>query len=152
MIIDCVIKPGLSLLPKEMDTPNARAMLISIGLQESRFKYRFQQGGPARGFFQFERGGGVKGVMSHPKSGPIAKQACDTLRVPFNDAAVFDAIPFCDSLACTFARLLLWTLPGPLAGQGEFDKSWGQYVSAWRPGKPHRGTWNDFYAHAWGMV
>ena len=43
-----------SLLPARMDTRAARALLVAIGLQESRFEHRRQIGGPARGFFQFE--------------------------------------------------------------------------------------------------
>ena len=53
------IDPALSLLPPVMDTRAARAMIISICLQESRLQHRRQIGGPARGFAQFERGGGV---------------------------------------------------------------------------------------------
>ena len=46
------IDPALELFPKHMDSPQARVMLLSIGLQESRFEYRRQMGnGPARGFW-----------------------------------------------------------------------------------------------------
>ena len=61
------VRPALALLPAAMNTPQARCMLLAIGLQESRFVHRRQIGGPARGFWQFERGtrtsrGGVWGV------------------------------------------------------------------------------------------
>ena len=55
-----VIIPGLKLLPPKFDTPEARVMMLAIGMQESRFLHRKQIGGPARGFFQFEEGGGVQ--------------------------------------------------------------------------------------------
>ena len=58
----------MQLLPAKMDSPQARAMLKAIALQESRFEHRKQIGGPARGFWQFEQGGGVRGVLNHPYS------------------------------------------------------------------------------------
>ena len=44
------VRPALALLPAAMNTPQARCMLLAIGLQESRFVHRRQIGGPARGF------------------------------------------------------------------------------------------------------
>ena len=58
------VLPGMALLPDRMDTPEARVMMLAIGLQESRFVHRRQIKGPARGFWQFEQGGGVIGVVS----------------------------------------------------------------------------------------
>ena len=59
-----VIPAALALLPPQMDTQEARAMLIAIALQESRLTYRKQIGGPARGLHQFETGG-VRAVLRH---------------------------------------------------------------------------------------
>ena len=53
---------AFALLPPAMDTPDARVLLLAIGLQESKFSHRLQIGGPARGYWQFEQGGGVRGV------------------------------------------------------------------------------------------
>src|SRR3546814_4167946 len=58
------IKPALKLLPKQMDSREARVLLLAIGLQESGFEHRWQvidrrrpnRKGPARGFWQFELG------------------------------------------------------------------------------------------------
>lgn len=51
LITTQAIEPALSLLPARMDSSRARAMLLAIGLQESRFEYRRQMNnGPARGF------------------------------------------------------------------------------------------------------
>ena len=44
-----IIPAALSLLPPKMDTPEARAMLGAIALQESALRYRQQVGGPAKG-------------------------------------------------------------------------------------------------------
>ncbi len=44
------VVPALSLLPGKMDTPEARVMLLAIGLQESHLTFRRQRPtGPARG-------------------------------------------------------------------------------------------------------
>ena len=72
-VLQVAIYPGLALLPKQMSSPAAIAMLLTIGLQESKFIYRRQVGGPARGFYQFEQMGGVAGVLHHYQTGMIIK-------------------------------------------------------------------------------
>lgn len=150
MLIDLFIKPGLLLLPS-MDTPEARVMLIAIGMQESRFSYRTQINGPARGFWQFERGG-VRGVLTHPATKPIVIEACRTLHIRPSEDDCFEAITYNDALACAFARLLLWTLPGKLPSQENTEEGWRQYIEAWRPGRPHRETWNGYFNEAWNII
>jgi len=50
-VMEKAILPALAILPAKMDTPQARVMLLAIGLQESEFAHRRQMGnGPARGF------------------------------------------------------------------------------------------------------
>ncbi|MOA63587.1 hypothetical protein D3C78_1893600 [compost metagenome] len=51
-------------------------------------------------------------------------------------------------LAAALARLLLWTDPARLPALGEVAKSWELYLRTWRPGKPHRHTWDALYAQA----
>lgn len=145
-IRDHVFPAAFSLLPETMDSPEARVMLLAIGLQESRFKHRQQIGGPARGFWQFEKGGGVKGVLSHYASAPHALTAWFALNYTLSSAEAYDAIEHNDTLACVFARLLLWTLPQRLPTTAE--DGWAQYLDAWRPGKPHPATWPAFYEQA----
>lgn len=57
-----------------------------------------------------------------------------------------------DVLAAVFARLLLWTLPDALPDVHSYEDGWHQYVSAWRPGKPHPATWRGLYGVAWDAV
>jgi len=135
-----------------MDTPAARAMILAIGLQESRFQHRRQIGGPARGFWQFERGGGVRGVLLHTSTRPTILSIVDSMIYDATPETSYDAIEHNDVLACCFARLLLWSHPKPLPAQGDHDGAWHYYMATWRPGKPHRSTWNDFYDDAWGMI
>lgn len=154
-----ILPAAFEVLPAKMNTAPARAMLLAIGLQESRFLHRRQTNyGPARGFWQFEKAG-VRGVLKHSASrGP----AMDVLRAlqyehliappSFQIADLHDAIGHNDVLACAFARLLLWTLPGTLAMRGQRDQAWGQYLDAWRPGKPHRATWDALFEEAWTRV
>jgi hypothetical protein len=154
------INPALALLPPHMDSPEARVMLLAIGLQESRFMFRFQklvgkpyQKGPARGFWQFERGGGVHGVMSHPATQDMAERICIERATPFDSVLIHAALETDDVLAAAFARLLLWAdrkaLPALDAGH---EDAWGCYLRNWRPGKPHRETWDEFHTQARGQV
>lgn len=137
---------AFSLLPAHMESAKARAMLLAIGLQESRFEYRRQIRGPAVGLFQFEKGGGVRGVLSHPASADHAARACEALLYAADADIVYEALADNDVLATVFARLLLWTIRDALPTTVE--EGWRQYLSVWRPGKPHPETWPDFYERA----
>lgn len=147
-----VIPTAYSLLPGKMASPEATAMLLAIGLQESGFQHRRQVGGPARSFWQFEQAGGVAGVINHPLTHPIIVPICDLLIYPATTLACYTAIEHNDVLAACFARLLLWTDPRTLPTRNDISKGWQIYVSQWRPGKPHRETWAACFAHAWQVV
>lgn len=148
------INPALALLPRHMDSPQARVMLLAIGLQESRFEHRRQMGnGPARGFWQFEKGGGVKGCVQHPSSAPHLRQLCAARGVPFEAMAIWQAIEHDDVLAAGLARLLLFTDPFKLPALGDPQAAWELYAErCWRPGKPHPETWAGYHAQARAFV
>lgn len=146
------LEPALGLLPASMDSPAARAMVLAICFQESRLLYRKQINGPAKGYAQFEQGGGVKGVLTHPATVGHARVVCAALDYIPEASAVYTGIEHNDILAAAFARLLLYSLPEPLPEKGDPDEGWKQYISAWRPGKPHRATWNAFYVEGWALV
>jgi hypothetical protein len=147
-ITHAAIVPALALLPPAMDTPQARVLLLAIGLQESRFLHRRQIGGPARGFWQFERNGGVRGVLTHPASRDDALRICAARHVAPVSATIHAALETDDILAAAFARLLLWTDPLRLPAAGDADGAWALYLRTWRPGKPHPHTWPVLYAQA----
>jgi len=149
------INNALTLLPGAMDTPEARVMLLAIGLQESRFAHRRQlvgspprPTGPAKGYWQFERGGGCHGVVTHPASRYWMARVCHQRSVPFTAAAVWNGIEHDDVLAAAAARLLLFTDPRRLPQLGDEATAWQTYIRIWRPGKPHRNTWPTLYASA----
>ena len=152
LFIRNALEPALALLPVTMDTPNARAMVIAICLQESRLEHRHQIGGPAHGYAQFEMGGGVRGVLTHPASKPHILAVLKELDYTPDVGECYAAIEHNDILAVCFARLLLYTLPDLLPVRNEPEMGWNQYIKAWRPGKPHREFWNENYAHAWEAV
>ena len=152
LIHDTIITPALRTLPPMMTSRRAEAMLLAIGMQESRLVHRKQIGGPARGLWQFERGGGVAGVLRHPATQGHAAAVCWRLGNAGTTASVYHGLAHDDILAACFARLLLWTLPGALPARDDVDVAWDQYIAAWRPGKPHRETWDDFYTQAWEVV
>lgn len=149
------IQPAMDLLPKVMDSARARVMLLTIGMQESRFLYRRQMGnGPARGFWQFERGtqaskGGVWGVYLHKESRDHLKALCKVRKTDFDPDAIWRALEHDDVLAAGVARLLLWTDAQPLPAVDDMEGAWKLYADrAWRPGKPHKKTWPEFHALA----
>jgi len=150
------LDPALGLLPPLMDTPEARAMIVAICLQESRLITRRQFGGPARGYPQFELGehptDGVSGILNHPKTAHLARRLCLDLDIGPTPAEVYHAVEFNDVLACGFARLSLWTIPRRLPMRGERDEGWQQYLQAWNPGTPRPETWPENFVDAWHMV
>lgn len=147
-IISDAYLPALALIGVADSRP-ARVMVLTIGLQESRFKYRRQMGnGPAKSFWQFERGGGVKGVLTHPASKVKALALCAARKVPPEALAVWNAMEFDDVLGAGMCRLLLLTDPKPLPAVDDAPRAWDYYLRTWRPGKPHRATWDDLHAQA----
>lgn len=145
-IEETAVYPALWLLPPRMTSEMARVMLLAIGMQESRLVSRRQLGdGPARGLWQFERAGGVKGVMRHVATSSYAAHLCEVRKVNFIPAHVWKALEFDDVLAAGFARLLLWSDPAPLSSIKNPQDGWELYLRTWRPGKPHRATWDDFF-------
>lgn len=150
---DHILPAAFACLPPQMNTPRARALVLAIGLQESRFTARRQlRRGPARGFWQFELGGSVVGVLTHRATRPYIERLLEAFGYPPSAHACYEAIEHNDVLAALFARLNLWWLPGTLADEHEVDKAWQQYLDAWRPGAPHPETWPAFYAQAWAIV
>ena len=148
LIYDCASQ----FWPAKMISVESKAMLIAIGLQESRFEHRRQVSGPARGFWQFEQGGGIHGVLNHAATRRLIRDALDQLRYDDSTWTCYTAVEHNDVLAMTFARYLLWTVAGPLPVWGQHQHAWRYYVDGWRPGKPHRETWDAFYNQAWEHV
>lgn len=147
---DVVYDATMKLMPAHLASPQAKAMLIAIGLQESRFQHRRQMNdGPARGFWQFEQGGGVRGVLNHSLTRGIARGLVNQLGYDDYPITVWNAIEHNDILAMGLARLNLYWLPATLPGPNQAEEAWQQYAAAWRPGKPHRETWDRYYAEAW---
>ena len=139
------------MLPTTMDSYAARALMLAIGQQESRFLYRRQINGPARGFWQFEVNG-VRGVLNHQSTKRYAAAVLTEMRIQAEPEPVHAALEYSDILAAVMARLLLWTYPRGLPNSNDALGGWEYYIACWRPGKPHRATWDAFYEAAWGSV
>lgn len=124
-------------------TDSARVLVMTIAGQESRWKERRQIGGPARSYWQFEKGGGVAGLFRvTPRQ---LGTACASQDVLLDPDVVFEAMAWNDTLACAMARLLLWTDALPLPAIGDKEGAWRYYLRTWRPGMPHRQTWDGLY-------
>lgn len=158
------IAPALELLPGNMDSPEALVMMLTIGLQESRFIHRRQMGnGPARSFWQGERGGGmVHGVRTHRATKDHAARLYRARNAAPTNQAIWEAIEHDDVLAAGLARLLLWSDPQRLPELGDVEGAWQLYLRTWRPGAYTRGNaeeranlrrkWGDYYAQALAEV
>lgn len=152
LIRNYVIPGALSILPSIMDKPEARAMLIAIAAQESKFQYRRQINGPARGLWQFEQIA-IEELKRNPKTTHHFQNALSNLL--YNPAMdiydVWKTIENNDILACALARLNLWKYPKPLPKLGETEYAWDQYNDVWKPGKPHRPVWASNYGLGWDI-
>jgi len=151
LFVRSALVPALSLLPPRMDTPSARAMVLAICLQESRLLSRRQVNGPAKGYPQFELAG-VEGVLTHRATALRARDVCLLLDVGPTAPSVYLALEYQDVLACCFARLLIWTLPAPLPTRSESELGYGQYLAAWRPGRPRPDAWSQNFEDGWRTV
>jgi hypothetical protein len=126
------------------DSFEARRFLLAIALQESGLRHRRQvvggtESGPASSFWQFERAGGCREVLTNRSTTNHMKRVCADYNVVPTDAGLWEAMRYQDIVAATAARLLIYTLPSSLPVTA--DQGWQQYISAWRPGKPHPQTW-----------
>ena len=143
--LQLVIRPTLAFMGEKYAAPAAQQELLAIGLQESGFKHRLQVRGPARGYWQFESIG-VRGVLEHPASKHLALHICQELDHPPIMDLIYMALADDAILACSFARLLLYTDPKPLPLQRQ--AGWDYYLRLWRPGKPKPATWAANWARA----
>lgn len=157
-IVETALNPAMKLLPPNLDSKEARVLILAIGLQESRFEARFQLlngggKGPARGFTQFELGtreskGGVWGVYLHSATTELLRQLCRDRDCNFDPRAIWARLEYDDVLALGIARLLLLTNPKPLPAVDAADAAWDYYLATWRPGQPKPGTWKPYHMRA----
>lgn len=145
-----IVDPGLKFLSDTAAVPvsdKARVLVMAIAGQESNWQYRLQIGqGPARSFWQFEQGGGVWGVLNHSSTKPKIQAVCAALHIPCEVHTVYIDMADNDRLACSMARLLLWTDAAALPEVGDVEGGWEYYLRNWRPGMPHPEAWPAKYA------
>lgn len=153
LFLKFIVPAAYAILPEQMATPAASALLLSIGLQESGFLEREQIGGPAHGFFQFERIG-VMGVLASGEAGAIFRECLERLRYSraMTAADIHTAITHNDVLATCLARCLLWSDPRALPTWEQAPQGWAIYTGLWRPGKPRPAEWRDNFNGAWQRV
>lgn len=137
-----IIVPALATLPGQMDSPEARLMLLAIALQESGLAARQQTGGPAKGLLQFERNG-VLAVMHNTHTAGIVFNWCRDNGIQYGANGIYNRLADDDELACVFARLLLWADPRALPEVGDTMGAFDYYARNWRPGKPSYTRWRD---------
>lgn len=155
------IDEAFCLLPRAMNSVEARVVLYATGFQESQFEHRRQiiekDGqllplGPAKGFWQFEKGGGCRGVLSHHASRYWMHQVCDVRGCAPKATDLWHNIENDDVLAAAAARLLYFTDPKKLPGIEDEEGAWNLYLRTWRPGKPKPDKWANNHARARALV
>lgn len=157
-----VLPAAMSVFPAHLSTPEAQALILAIGLQESDFEHRQQlignhrnwwesMKGPAVSFFQFERIG-IAEVLRHHATSDDAFEFTQRLGYPTDVGTLWEALKHNDLLAAGFARLALRRVPEALPGPQDVDEGWKQYLQVWRPGKPRPERWHSRYRRAWGIV
>lgn len=158
------IPAALSLLPGRMDSPEARAEMLAIGLHESDFVARQQGGtkktpgrGPAKSLWQFEETGGAAELLETPSTRAILTPICDILGYPrWTAADLHEAMEHNDVLAAVMARLLLWKDPRSMALRHEAQKGYAIYLARWRPNPDaalkHSVDWPKNFRLAWEIV
>lgn len=157
-----ILPAAYRLLPEQMRSARASAMVMTCGLQESKLMHRRQlprrpggQPGPARSLWQFEPNG-LRGVIKHPASREHVANVLRNLRYNVkmmeNVLHFHEVIEHNDILACAMARLLLWTDTRPIPDRGEAKTAWAMYLRTWNPGDPKPDTWASYYDEAWDRV
>jgi len=147
-----VLTVALGMLPAQMDTPEARVMLLAIGLQESELTFRCQKNGPAHGCWQFEITG-VRSVLSNDACRKLLWDISIKRGITYpSSASIYAALVTDDILAAIVARLLLWTDPKPLPAIGDVQDAWSYYLRNWEPGKPRFDAWPENYARAVSVI
>ena len=146
------IAAGLRLLPVTMDTREARAQMLKIGLQESQLIHPDQLEangrntvlGPALGFFQFERGAVVL-LMRHIATKDRLRSLCRTRGVPYTADHIWRRLRDDDVFAAAVCRLNLWWHSAPIPPVNACWDSWSYYIDCWNPGKPKPETWPGYH-------
>jgi hypothetical protein len=158
------IPAALSLLPGKMNSMQARAQMLAIGLHESGFIARQQHGtattpghGPAKSFWQFEKSGGVQELLDTPTTRIILAPICDVLGYPRILAGdLHEAMEHNDTLAAVMCRLLLWKDPRLMPERHESSKGYAIYLARWRPNAAaatkHAHDWPANFKLAWETV
>ena len=157
-----LIPAAFRLLPERMGSPEAKAMVVAIAMQETELLARKQildvskpwwkqVDSPAVSLWQFERLGQDE-VLRHHSSRTTALQVLGALGLPDDSDVIREAMVYNDVLAACWARLALWRLPAALPGYHDVETAWLQYMRVWAPGKPHKGRWEWNYRMAWDTV
>ena len=137
-----IIVPALATLPAQMDSPEARLLLLAIALQESGLRAREQNGGPAHGLWQFEVNG-VLAVMHNTRTAGLVFKWCTDNGITYGGNGIYNQLAEDDELACVIARAMLWADPRPLPEVGDAMGAFDYYERNWMPGKPSYTRWKS---------
>lgn len=151
IVLAKVIVPALALLPAHMDTPQARVLELAIGGQESGYRMRKQDGGPAHGLWQNEQP--VQQLLLQNKASDAEVHAlCQSRAVAPLASDMYWALLTDDVFAAGISRLILWCDEEPLPALGAQDDAWVAYLRIWEPGKPRPAAWAANYRAALAAV
>jgi hypothetical protein len=150
-----VLDPMFNQLLPHFDSPEARVMLLAIGLQESRSSPR---GASTVMVLRAASGSSsavavVVGVLTSAASRDYARRRLLKLRnvAPSADS-VWRRLEFDDLLAAAICPPDALGQPASMPALGRGGEAWDYYKATWRPGRPRVRTWNGYYAQALEQV
>src|SRR6185437_11852775 len=126
-------------------------MLLAIGGQESGYRTRQQNGGPARGMWQDERPV-EQLLLDNQASAAEVHALCKARAVAPVASDMYWAVGTDDVFAAGIARLILWCDLEPLPAVGDQARAWACYLRVWGPGKPRPADWPANYGAALAAV
>lgn len=155
-ILRTVQPAAFELLPESFRSIEAKAFLLAVGLQSSRFLQRRKlTASGCRGFWHLERRH-VEEVLRFSNARFALVAAAEQLRYPIlmmERDEVLGALEHNDVLGLAAARCLLCTSKEGLPGADEAGLAWGLYMRLWAPsGSPKAADWPELYFDAWARA
>lgn len=138
-----VIEPGLIKLPDHLNTVEAEAMLLAIGMQETKFELSNCVNSDRMGFFRVSTRDIIK-LITIDWTSKLLLDIANGANKFINELVLEDA-HFCALCARLMLSITGESLPNLNSDPSE---SWNLYLKTWKPDNPKRETWDAYWMHA----
>jgi len=151
-----VIYPALVVLPSNMDTSAAHAMLLAAALHQSGLHWRrahndTREAWPERSFWGLTEAD-IRAALTDPNTDDLAAMACREAKLAPVTRTVHRALEqgAYDRLACQLARLRLWSDPKPLP-RARYDaegEAFLCFTRTFQPRERRASNWREYWRAA----